>query len=95
VAFCEYVNNDALDQIVEGLNTIELGERLVRVQRASIGVSQTAPLDGGVGAISMLAGQSAEESRNTSRVIMLLNMVTHDELLDKETVEGEYHGPFR
>ncbi|KAF2750590.1 hypothetical protein M011DRAFT_455621 [Sporormia fimetaria CBS 119925] len=87
VAFCEYVNQDTVDAVIEGLNTIELGDKTLKVQRASVGVAQSAPLDGGVGAISMLAGSTSNGETNTGRVVMLMNMVTHDELLDKETYE--------
>jgi splicing factor U2AF subunit len=88
VAFCEYVNSDNVDQVIEGLNTIALGETNLKVQRASVGVTQVAGLDGGVGAISMLAGSTVNEGQGSDRVVMLLNMVTHDELLDRDAYEG-------
>jgi splicing factor U2AF subunit len=88
VAFVEYASGDQVEQVIEGLNTIALGETNLKVQRASIGVTQTAPLDGGVGAISMLAGSTPNDGVGDSRVVMLLNMVTHDELLDRDTYEG-------
>jgi splicing factor U2AF subunit len=87
VAFCEYVNTETVDQVIEGLNTIALGDRNLKVTRASIGVNQSATLDGGVGAISMLASSTPNEGAEGGRVIMLLNMVTHDELLDREAYE--------
>lgn len=90
VAFCEYVNSETVDQVIEGLNQIELGDGSLKVTRASIGVAQTATLDGGVGAISMLASSSAKEGVENGRVLMLLNMVTHDELLDREAYEGTF-----
>lgn len=87
VAFCEYVQGEILPQVIEGLNTIALGDTNLKVQHASVGVTQAAGLDGGVGAISMLAGSSANEGQDSSRVLMLMNMVTHDELLDTEAYE--------
>lgn len=51
-------------------------------------MTQATGLDGGVGAISMLAGSTAENGQEISRVLMLLNMVTHDELLDRDAYEG-------
>lgn len=36
----------------------------------------------------MLAGSTAENGQEISRVLMLLNMVTHDELLDRDAYEG-------
>ena len=55
-----------------------------------MGTTQAAALDGGVQAISLLAGSAAKEGQDTSRVIMCLNMVTHDELLDPSLVEGTF-----
>jgi splicing factor U2AF subunit len=94
VAFCEYVNSDNVDQVIEGLNTIALGETNLKVQRASVGVTQVAGLDGGVGAISMLAGSTVNEGQGSDRVVMLLNMVTHDELLDRDAYEGLHFKSF-
>jgi splicing factor U2AF subunit len=58
------------------------------VSRATVGVKQSAGLDGGVGAISMLASASAEENLEHGRVICLMNMVTSDELINDEEYEG-------
>lgn len=96
IAFCEYADNDIVDSVIEGLNDIPLGDGNLKVSRATVGLQQTAGLDGGVGAISMLAGASASENREHSRVVCLMNMVTSDELLNdddyqeiKEDVEEE------
>ncbi|KAF2277450.1 uncharacterized protein EI97DRAFT_432325 [Westerdykella ornata] len=87
IAFCEYVNQDTVDAVIEGLNTIALGDKNLKVQRASVGVSQDATLDGGVSAISMLAGSKSNGPPEAGRVLVLMNMVTHDELLDKDSYE--------
>jgi len=50
-------------------------------------MKQTAGLDGGVGAISMLAS-SATENLESSRVICLMNMVTSDELINDDDYDG-------
>jgi splicing factor U2AF subunit len=51
-------------------------------------MQQTAGLDGGVGAISMLASASASDNHEHSRVICLMNMVTSDELINDEEYDG-------
>ena len=51
-------------------------------------MKQAVGIDGGVGAMTLLAGSTATEQQDRSRVVCLLNMVTHDELLDNEEYEG-------
>lgn len=87
IAFCEYADVDIVDAVIEGLNDIPLGDGNLKVSRATVGLQQTTGLDGGVGAISMLAGASAAENHEHSRVICLMNMVTSDELLNDEEYE--------
>jgi splicing factor U2AF subunit len=77
-----------LDKIIMGLSEIDLAGKKLLVKRACEGVAQAAPLDGGVNAISMLAGSTTDKAPETGRVLMLMNMVTHDELMDRETYEG-------
>lgn len=55
-----------------------------------MGLQQTTGLDGGVGAISMLAGASAAENHDHSRVVCLMNMVTPEDLLNDEEYEGTF-----
>lgn len=90
IAFCEYADVDIVDAVIEGLNDIPLGDGNLKVSRATVGLQQTTGLDGGVGAISMLAGASAAENHEHSRVICLMNMVTSDELLNDEEYEGAF-----
>jgi hypothetical protein len=78
-----------VDAVIEGLNDITLGDGNLKVSRATVGVKQSAGLDGGVGAISMLASASAEENLEHGRVICLMNMVTSDELINDEEYEGK------
>jgi hypothetical protein len=88
IAFCEYADNDIVDAVIEGLNEITLGDGNLKVSRATVGVQQTAGLDGGVGAISMLASATADNLEH-SRVVCLMNMVTSDELISNEDYEGK------
>ncbi|KAF2878606.1 hypothetical protein BDV95DRAFT_601255 [Massariosphaeria phaeospora] len=102
IAFCEYEDNSAIDQIIDGLNSIALGDGTLKVARATVGVMQAMGADGGAGAISILAGSGAQDDHRRSRVLCLLNMVTHEELINdadykeiKEDIyeECEKYGP--
>lgn len=87
IAFCEYLDSAATDIAVEGLNGMELGDRNLKVQRASIGVTQASGLEMGVNAMSMLAGTTSTDLEE-GRVLQLLNMVTPEELIDNQEYEG-------
>lgn len=93
IAFCEYVDADIVEHVIEGLNSIPLGEGTLKVTRATVGLQQQIAIDGGVGAISMLAGATAVDTREKSRVVCLMNMVTADELLNDEEYEGKFLFP--
>ena len=88
VAFCEYVEQSSTDIAVEGLNGMALGEQILKVQRASIGVSQAAGLEMSVNAMSMLAGTTSTDLEE-GRVLQLLNMVTPEELMSDEDYQGK------
>ena len=75
------------DIAFEGLNGMELGEKHLKVQRASIGFAQAAGLEMGVSAMSMLAGTTSD-TLEEGTVLQLLNMVTPEELMDNEEYEG-------
>ncbi|KAE8323578.1 hypothetical protein BDV39DRAFT_195792 [Aspergillus sergii] len=83
IAFCEYADPNATSIAVEGLNGMELGDRHLKVVRASIGITQAAGLDMGVNAMSMFA-KTTSQDLETSRVLQLLNMVTPEELMDSD-----------
>ncbi|PKX90697.1 splicing factor u2af large subunit [Aspergillus novofumigatus IBT 16806] len=86
IAFCEYAEPSATAIAVEGLNGMELGDRHLKVVRASIGMTQAAGLDMGVNAMSMFA-KTTSQDLESSRVLQLLNMVTPEELLDNDDYE--------
>jgi len=67
---------------------MELGDRSLRVQRASIGMKQAAGVEMGVNAMAMMAGTTSADLE-TSRVLQLLNMVTPEELMDPDEYEGK------
>jgi splicing factor U2AF 65 kDa subunit len=93
IAFCEYVDSAATDVAVQGLNGMELGDRNLRVQRASIGLAQAAGLEMSVNAMSMLAGTTSNDLEE-GRVLQLLNMVTAEELMDNEDYQGTFFTHF-
>ncbi len=66
---------------------MELGDKHLKVQRASIGNTQVSGLEMGVNAMSMLAGTTSQ-GLDEGRVLQLLNMVTPEELIDNEDYEG-------
>lgn len=85
IAFCEYNNDESTEIALEGLNGIQLGENHIKVQRASVGITQAAGLES-VSAMTMLAGTQTKDADET-RVLMLLNMVTAEELMDSDTYQ--------
>ncbi|KAI0196865.1 hypothetical protein F4808DRAFT_439478 [Astrocystis sublimbata] len=96
IAFCEFVDPAITDIAVQGLNGMVIGEKNLKVQKASIGITQVSGVEMSVNAMSMLAGTTPSVDAEMSRVVQLLNMVTPDELLDQddyeeicEDVEGE------
>jgi splicing factor U2AF subunit len=66
---------------------MELGDSILRVQRASIGMKQAAGVEMGVNAMAMMAGTTSADLE-ASRVVQLLNMVTAEELMDPEEYDG-------
>jgi splicing factor U2AF 65 kDa subunit len=82
IAFCEYADPSATEMAVEGLNGMEVGGAALRVQRASVGMSQASGLEMSVNAMSMLAGTTSNDLEE-GRVLQLLNMVTAEELIDQ------------
>ncbi|OAX85181.1 hypothetical protein ACJ72_00448 [Emergomyces africanus] len=86
IAFCEYLDPMSTDIAVENLNGMELGNKRLKVVRASIGTTQAAGLDMGVNAMSMYAKTTSQDIE-ASRVLQLLNMVTTEELLDNDDYE--------
>ena len=87
IAFCEYADQEATDVAVPGLNGMDLGDQALKVQRASIGVSQAAGLEMSVNAMSILAGSTSVDLAE-SRVLQLLNMITAEDLINDEDYQG-------
>lgn len=106
-AFCEYVDPELTDVAIQGLNNMELGDRYLVVQRASVGAnpnrgaagpgglpggpSGLPPIPVGSGANSVnlppsfsVPGGGSGDGELTSRAIVMLNMVTAEELIPDE-----------
>lgn len=67
---------------------MELGDKHLKVTRASIGFTQASGLEMGVNAMSMFAGTTSQDMEE-GRVLQLLNMVTPEELMDNDDYEGK------
>ncbi|PSR82282.1 hypothetical protein BD289DRAFT_437800 [Coniella lustricola] len=86
IAFCEYLDPTATEVAIKGLDGMELGDRHLKVRKASIGITQVSGVEMGVNAMSMLAGTTSTDSEVTT-VLQLLNMVTPEELMDPDDYE--------
>ncbi|KAL4132145.1 hypothetical protein QTP88_009352 [Uroleucon formosanum] len=85
-AFCEYVDVVMTDQAIAGLNGMQLGEKKLIVQRASIGAKN--PGLGQVPVTIQVPGLTVVGTAGPpTEVLCLLNMVTPDELKDEEEYE--------
>lgn len=86
-AFCEYADAAITDEAIAGLNGMQLGEKKLIVQRASVGAknsSMAAPVQIQVpGMASGVPGSSGP----ATEVLCLMNLVTPDELRDEEEYE--------
>ncbi|KAJ9577635.1 hypothetical protein L9F63_005822 [Diploptera punctata] len=86
-AFCEYADVTMTDQAIAGLNGMQLGDKKLIVQRASVGaknaqIGQQAPVQIQVPGLTMVGGAGP-----ATEVLCLLNMVTPEELRDEEEYE--------
>ncbi|KAJ3082139.1 U2 small nuclear RNA auxiliary factor 2 [Quaeritorhiza haematococci] len=95
-AFCEYVDPNLTDIVCQGLNGMELGDKKLIVQRASVGANKAAPGAPGAATVpglpvglpaNLLAGAAA--NIEPTSVLLLLNMVTAEELVNDEEYQGQ------
>ncbi|KAG0749390.1 hypothetical protein G6F57_005119 [Rhizopus arrhizus] len=84
-AFCEYADPSVTDLACQGLNNMELGDRKLIVQRASVGAKHIPPdyMSGPMLPANYVPVTSAKED-DATRVLQLMNMVTPEELEDDE-----------
>lgn len=96
-AFCEYVDPTLTDVACQGLNDMDVGDRKLVVQRASVGQGGSGPLPPGQhhhhggrsgagtsGPDSVLLVNTSSGAGEPTRAMTLLNMVTPQELLNDE-----------
>nr|KAF6408364.1 U2 small nuclear RNA auxiliary factor 2 [Molossus molossus] len=75
-AFCEYVDINVTDQAIAGLNGMQLGDKKLLVQRASVGAKN-----------ATLMSSQVQMGGHPTEVLCLMNMVLPEELLDDEEYE--------
>ncbi|KAJ8331891.1 hypothetical protein O5D80_000191 [Batrachochytrium dendrobatidis] len=85
-AFCEYVDGQITDAACQGLNGMELGEKKLIVQRASVGSNKNTI--SAVGQSQLLPMEIlatiAKDPCKVTRVLLLLNMVVSEDLVSDE-----------
>ncbi|XP_046369996.1 splicing factor U2AF 50 kDa subunit-like isoform X1 [Haliotis rufescens] len=83
-AFCEYVDVNITDQACAGLNGMQLGDKKLIVQRASVGAknAQNAPVQLQVPGLNLNQGAGP-----ATEVLCLMNMILAEELEDEEEYE--------
>ncbi|KPI93037.1 PREDICTED: splicing factor U2AF 50 kDa subunit isoform X1 [Papilio xuthus] len=92
-AFAEYVDISMTDQAIAGLNGMQLGDKKLIVQRASIGAKNSTlgvyiqSMTGAAPVTLQVAGLTLAGAGPATEVLCLLNMVTPDELRDEEEYE--------
>ncbi|CAJ0639062.1 2611_t:CDS:10 [Entrophospora sp. SA101] len=84
-AFCEYLDPSVTDLACQGLNNMELGDRKLVVQRASVGSIKNAGVTTSLSSTVLIPAGNGEMQPTT--VLQLLNMVTPEELVDDEEYE--------
>ncbi|CAG8527706.1 2574_t:CDS:2 [Ambispora gerdemannii] len=92
-AFCEYVDPTVTDLACQGLNNMELGDRKLVVQRASVGSTKNTGVAITSLPPSLLIPANNGEMQPT-RILQLLNMVTPEELIDDDEYAGMFINDF-
>ncbi|TIB36020.1 hypothetical protein E3P86_02584 [Wallemia ichthyophaga] len=80
-AFCEYKDPSLTDIAIQGLNGMEVGDRKLVVQRSSTGPMGKVGA-GGTSTIAQILPMASETQAFRTNVLLLLNMVTAEELRD-------------
>jgi splicing factor U2AF subunit len=84
-AFCEYAETSVTEAAIQGLNGMQLGDKKLIVQLASVGAKNMPGMPGSIGV--QLPGVNILASTVSTEVLCLLNMVTEEELRDDEEYE--------
>ena len=83
-AFCEYGDVTITDQAIAGLNGMQLGDKKLIVQRASVGAKNVGSINAIPVQLQVPGIQNISGPGQPTEVLCLLNMVTPDELVDEE-----------
>jgi len=86
-AFCEYLDPLITDQAITGLNGMQLGDKKLIVQLASIGAKNMPTVVAPIGApvsIQVPGLTFSGSNAKPTEVLCLLNMVTEEELIDDD-----------
>lgn len=96
-AFCEYADSSVTDVAIQALNGMELGDKYLVVQRASVGPK--APDGSVVPSLPIEQFQTAEiprpimpagENTDQARILLMMNMVTPEDLIDDRDYQDIY-----
>ncbi|XP_007258307.1 U2 small nuclear RNA auxiliary factor 2b isoform X2 [Astyanax mexicanus] len=91
-AFCEYVDVNLNDQAIAGLNGMQLGDKKLLVQRASVGAKNATMTSINETPVTLQVPGLMNTSMNQmggipTEVLCLMNMVAPEELLDDDEYE--------
>jgi len=90
-AFCEYVDLSLTDVAIAGMNGMQLGDKKLIVQRASVGAKIPGGMSGVFPVQVQVAGLDLQApNSNPTPVLCLMNMVTEEELVDDEEYDEIY-----
>ena len=86
-AFFEYLDASITETAIAGLNGMQLADKKLLVQRASVGCKNPMALSAAPVQIQVPGLQSVQGPGQPTEVLCLLNMVTDNELTDEEEYE--------
>lgn len=88
-AFCEYADPQITDTAIAGLNGMQLGDKKLIVQRASVGKTEEAPQVNANAPVTLQVPglHQVQSGTHATEVLCLMNMVTEQELIDDEEYE--------
>lgn len=84
-AFCEYADPNVTEAAIQGLNGMQLGDKKLIVQLASVGAKNMPGMPGNIGV--QFPGVNLMGASASTEVLCLLNMVTEEELRDDDEFE--------
>merc|ERR1712021_280536 len=88
-AFCEYADPQITDTAIAGLNGMQLGDKKLIVQRASVGKADDVPAVNANAPVTLQVPglHQVQTGTRATEILCLMNMVTEQELIDDEEYE--------